>query len=157
MDQCRLNLKNLLSVLILIPLFLLPKTSLATLGEKISSITEDQRALRGVKKTFQRNNFSVHEISYGGHQVKEYASNQGIVFAVTWRGNSEPDLSVLFGNYYSEYKEAKPVRRFRGRGPQQFQTRHIQIQKFGHMRDVRGKAYIPELIPRGVKIEDINE
>lgn len=156
MDRNKLIFKKQIPLLIIIHLLLL-KTSFATLGEKISSITDDQRALRGVKKTLQRESYSVHEITYGGHQVKEYASNQGIVFAVTWRGNSEPDLSVLFGNYYSEYKEAKPVRRFRGRGPKQFQTRHLQVEKFGHMRDIRGKAYIPELIPNGVNIETINE
>ena len=60
---------------------------------------------QGVEELSVHNQVRVHEISTARMTVREYVNADGTIFAVTWKGWSEPDLDQLLGPY------AKAVRR----------------------------------------------
>ena len=144
----------------------------ASLGGPLSSIQADRQALLGKKEKFAsksaqnaknvqnanlEKSYSVHEIQLSGRSIREYLSSNGIVFAVTWRGVSQPDLSVLLGSYFPEYKAATAQLRNQRRGtPQVIRSKKVVVEKSGHMRDVRGKAYLPEFVPVGFDVAEID-
>src|SRR4051794_6422217 len=83
------------------------QSSFASLGDTKTSIQKDQKALKGKRgKVLSRTDYSVHEIALKERVVKEYVLSNGTVFAVSWQGVSQPDLSVLLGQFYEEYEQA---------------------------------------------------
>ena len=42
-----------------------------------------------------------------------------------------------------------------GRRNQKVETNRIVVEKWGHMRNLQGRAYVPALIPAGVSIDEI--
>ena len=136
-----------------------PFSALAGLGGDSSSIDKDNDGLSGHLKTGQSQSaFTVHEIDTGMQQIKEYMTLNGTVFAVTWHGMGSPDLRALLGSYADEVQTLDPQtsKQFR-RQKRMTRSDHVIIEKFGHMRDIRGKAYVPQLMPNGVTSADINE
>jgi hypothetical protein len=137
--------------------------AMASLGGSIESIESDRKAFEGKLRAMTSENsqkkYSVHEISRDGTQVFEYALPNGTVFAVSWRGPTQPDLSVLLGDYFHEYQEIASSGRTaqrRGRSARVIRSKNMVIERAGHMRDVRGKAYLPNLMPKEVKPEDLH-
>lgn len=129
----------------------------ATLGERADSITADREALHAVQATSTpHGGYSVQEISSVASQVREYLLPSGVVFGVSWNGRVNPDLTQLLGSYWNEYSVAqqKGVRTF-GRRSRKVATPNVVVQTWGHMRNLRGRAYLPALIPAGVAIDDI--
>jgi hypothetical protein len=137
-------------------LFLLPALSLATLGEPIDSATKNLSSLKVAQKTGASEKYSVQEYEKNGNTVKEFANLSGVVFAVSWRGISKPDLNALFGSYFTEYKTALDgVPKQYGVKSISMKTSKMVIRRGGRMRDQRGFAYVPTLVPEGVNIEDL--
>ncbi len=129
----------------------------AALGEHESSTELEQHALKGTKKIILHGKFRVHEItSENNHLIREYISPDGIVFAVTWRGMTQPNLSLLLGSYFQEVNNALSSQpKHQGRAPLSISTDHVIIEKFGHMLDIHGKAYIPSLLPNDVSAQEV--
>ena len=130
----------------------------ATLGESVDSVAADQSAFSAVKHASTvRNGYSVHEFALDGTVVREYVSSSGIVFGIAWNGLTYPDLTPLLGSYATEYQAA--LRQTPGRPGlrrhQTVKTDRIVVQKWGHMRNLQGRAYAPDLIPPGVSIDEI--
>lgn len=130
----------------------------ATLGQTASSIASDRKALAAVHRaTTTRNNYTVQEFASGSGTIREYISPSGLVFAISWNSLVHPDLSTLLGTYSAEYQNAlKQTVRKRGVRRQQVISNQVIVEKWGHMRDLRGRAYLPALIPSGVDINEIN-
>jgi hypothetical protein len=128
----------------------------ATLGAQVETIEIDRQSVQGNRHLVYHTQFTTHEISYSGQILREYVANSGVVFAVTWKGITHPDLSLLLGNYYDEISSAldAPVKHG-GARTHRLQSTNVVIEKGGHMRAVQGRAYIPALIPEGVHLEDI--
>lgn len=129
----------------------------AALGEAGTSVETDRRALAGTVRTLPAQGYSIQEITASDVTVREYVSG-GTVFAVAWRGRRPPNLVSLLGVYFREYQEAsaaaaatEPVRR---RGTR-IQAPHIVVETGGQARDIRGRAYLPALLPAGVTAEMI--
>lgn len=128
----------------------------ATLGGPASSVESDRRVLSATKRAANFcASFTVHEMVSQSTVVREYVSTSGTVFAIAWNG-SQPDLSQLLGSYAEQYREAlhvtkrQPgVRRSIVKGPD------VIVENWGHMRNLRGRAYAPALIPSGVTLDDI--
>jgi hypothetical protein len=139
-------------------LFLVPNWSHATLGEIENSVEADKVLLKGTRILLKYPKFSVHNIiAASGNQIKEYVTLEGRVFALTWNGLSHPDLSSLLGSYFKEYEDKRIGRgQLRGRKIQAVQTNRVVVMKSGHMRDVKGSAFVPQLVPAGVTIEELN-
>jgi hypothetical protein len=102
--------------------------------------------------------YTLHEnVLENGTRVLEYASAEGVVFAVAWRGPVLPDLNALLGDYFSTFKmETDQAREAGKRGsPVHVVTDALVVRSGGRMRNFFGHAYAPGLIPLGVNIKDV--
>ncbi len=129
----------------------------ATLGGKADTITADRKALSAVHRaTTSHSGYTVEEIVFDATAVREYVSPDGIVFGIAWNGYVHPDLMQLLGTYAGEYTAAqKKAPRTHGRRRQRLATENVVVEKWGHMRNLRGRAYAPALVPSGVSIDEI--
>jgi hypothetical protein len=130
----------------------------ASLGGDTVSIQADQLHMQGTRTTKAAESYTVHEIqSATGTVVREYLSPEGKVFAVAWNGPWLPDLRQLLGGYFEQYRAA--VQRQSGarrvRKPVMIDQPGLVVQVGGHIRAFSGRAYVPELLPSGVRAEDI--
>jgi len=133
----------------------------ATLGESVDSIETDRKILAAAKVTSKPistvyANYTVYQLKYGGTSVREYASPSGIVFGIAWNGLVNPDLTQLLGSYTGEYQEAlgRTVRKH-GERHLRVESDHVVVERWGHMRNLKGRAYAPNLIPAGVNVDEI--
>lgn len=135
----------------------LPAISLATLGEPVKSSSKNLSLQKmSSAKITSDDLYTIHEYEERGNTVKEFADKDGVVFAVSWRGISKPNLNNLFGSYFSEYKEGlDEVPKQYGVKTVNFKTSKMVVRRTGRMRDMRGFVYVPNLVPAGVNIEDL--
>ena len=129
----------------------------AVLGESADSVDSDRKVLSAVRgATTVRDGYTVHEVSSGATTVREYVSSSGTVFAVAWNGLAHPDLTLLLGSYAGEYENAlQQTPRKRGQRTLRVQASRVVVEKWGHIRNLQGRAYAPDLIPSGVSIDAI--
>jgi hypothetical protein len=142
----------------LFALLLLPIPALASLGGDVTTVEADLAKMQGSLRTTSNNSYTLHEIQTStGVAVKEYVATSGKVFAVTWQGPIHPDLRQLLGTYFDAFTQAEQAQRAqrRGRGPVQIQEPGLVVQVAGHMRAFFGKAYVPQMLPAGIRAEDI--
>ncbi|MDF2460111.1 MAG: hypothetical protein K0S79_2527, partial [Nitrospira sp.] len=100
----------------------------------------------------------IDTISVAGIQVKEFVSPDGVVFAVVWTGTGMPDLQLLLGEYFEEYREgvnAARSHRPKIRKPFQLKSERLVVERGGHSRSLWGRAFLPAALPPGVTAEDI--
>ncbi len=136
---------------------LTPFAARAALGEPEASIDGDRRALAAVARgAVDQGGYSVHELATGGSTVREYVGPGGVVFAVAWSGLAAPDLVPLLGSYAGEYRQAaRAAPRVRGRRASRVVGADVVVERWGHMRDLHGRAYLPALLPPGVNVDAI--
>lgn len=130
----------------------------AVLGESVDSVTMDQKALSASRgaTTVVPTGYTVREVKSDATAVREYVSSSGLVFGIAWQGRTHPDLTPLLGSYAGEYQEAlSKTPRQRGRRRLQVKTDRVVVEKWGHMRKLQGRAYVPSLIPSGVSLDEI--
>jgi hypothetical protein len=127
------------------------------LGESVDSVDSDRETLTAVRGAMTTHrDYTVHEIKTDSTVIREYVSPSGIVFAVAWNGLVHPGLTELLGSYAGEYQEAlRQTPRKHGRRQLQVKTNRVVVEKWGHIRDLKGRAYAPDLIPPGVSIDAI--
>jgi hypothetical protein len=147
----------LLGIGLLATTFATAQQAQATLGETTDSVTSDQKSLSAVRRaTTIRNGYTVHEITSDSTTVREYVAPSGIVFGIAWNGLVYPDLTPLLGSYFSEYQEAlRRTSRKPGRRSLQVKTNRVVVEKWGHMRNLQGRAYAPALVPPGMHVDEI--
>lgn len=162
---CLLNflVNFLVNLLVCFGVYLLPiHLSYACLGEQESSIESDRQALKGEIKVIDKKSYRIHEITYNENQkIWEYSVPDGTVFAISWLGTTPPDLQILLGKYWNEYKEKEsashsPSPFAGGRQHIPLKTQNLIVEKSGHMRDIKGKAYLHLSLPQGFSAEDIH-
>ncbi|MDA8430830.1 MAG: DUF2844 domain-containing protein [Geobacteraceae bacterium] len=138
-------------------LVLSPTLALATLGEPADSVAADSKALAAVQgSTTAYSGYTVKVVQSDANTVREYIAPSGIVFAIAWNGYVHPDLAKLLGAYAGGYSQAlkqSPLRP--GSRRHQVKTGRLVVEKWGHMRNLQGRAYDPSLLPAGVSREDI--
>ncbi|MFZ3367078.1 MAG: DUF2844 domain-containing protein [Candidatus Sulfotelmatobacter sp.] len=130
----------------------------AALGGDIASVQADQLHMQGSLRATTAASYTVHEIQGAtGAVVREYVSSAGKVFAVAWQGPWPPDMRQLLGSYFEQYRQAaKAQSRVRiGRRPLMIQQPGLVVQIGGHPRSFAGRAYVPEMLPSGVRVEEI--
>jgi hypothetical protein len=159
LSQNRIKLCCAIQGLFLITLLLSPfSTALAILGEGKESVETDRRALSGQRKTLSHENYTVEVIQGSGIELREYVDANGKIFAVAWTGNQIPDLSNLFGTYFSEHQKALEDARKtvpRRRGPLHLESTHLIVETGGRNPRLWGRAFLPSLIPPGLSREEI--
>ena len=134
---------------------LAPGIATAALGEDGSTIERDVAHLQAQRSIAQSSAYSVHELALpGGTRVREYLTPAQQIFAITWSGPSIPDLQQLLGSYFPRFQSAaKAVGR--ARRPILMQEPDLVIQSGGHPRAFSGVAYLPHLVPPGVRADQI--
>ncbi len=133
-------------------------SAVAALGESGDSVDKDRVALKAVQRTTSvSKSYSVQELQTKTIAMREYLTPSGVVFGIAWNGLAHPDLTPLLGSFAGEYAAAiRDAPRTYGRRHSQLVTEHIVVEKWGHMRNLRGRAYIKSLIPPGVTVSEIN-
>ena len=127
----------------------------ATLGEDVTSVGADRTQMQGTLRIIDAAKFAVHEISLpSGTVVKEYVSPAGMVFAASWQGPSLPDLQQILGRYFEQYAGAVRSRNI-APASRSTQGSGLVVQSGGHMRAFSGRAYVEQMLPRGVLTEEI--
>ncbi len=144
---------------VLIPLLalsaLLPGLASAALGELESSVTVDAAQLQGSIKVQEHPLFRVHEIQMpSGTVLREFVSPAGNVFAVAWRGPMMPNLRQALGQYFDNYVTASQLKVAPHRRVQVHQD-DLVVESAGHMRAFIGRAYLPQGIPSGVNLGEL--
>ena len=129
----------------------------AGLGDFSSAIEKDRKGLSARKMSANgRGKFTTQALESDSGKVTEYVSPEGRVFAITWQGLDHPDLSLLLGSYAGAYLESDKNRKLiRGKRKQQHRSSSLVVQKWGGMRNFRGRAFDPKLLPAGVNENEI--
>jgi hypothetical protein len=137
---------------------LLQAPAAAHLGGDADSVTADRDALHAQLRRTPMGQYDLHEITTdAGTRVHEYTTPQGAVFALTWQGPLPPDLRQLFGNYYKQFQDAAAVQSRTGMHRLLNITQpDLVVQSMGRLRDFRGMAYVPSLVPAGVAVADLH-
>lgn len=129
-------------------------SAFGALGGDVSSIDSDQAHLKAQRRITQTAKYSIHEMqAESGTVVREFVSPQGKVFALSWQGQSRPDMQQLLGAYYDEYAKSLPTRRLHH--PVAIQGSGFVVESGGHQRALTGRAYVPDMIPQGVTLQEI--
>jgi len=136
---------------------LLQTPAAAHLGGDADSVSADRDVLHAELRSTPMQQYTLHEITtIAGTVVHEYATPQGMVFAVTWHGPLPPNLQQLFGSYYSQYRSAAAANARPGMHRQlNFAGADLVVESTGRIRSFLGKAYVPSLLPAGVAVADI--
>ena len=139
-----------------------PLLARAALGDRMESVEADRAQLKATRKAAvvrqasagASASYTVQELDLDGTVVREFVTNDGVVFAIAWRGLSRPDLSQLLGSYYGTYKAARAALP-RAQRQSVVQSNNLVVRHGGHMRDLRGQAVLSNLVPDGVSVGDL--
>jgi Protein of unknown function (DUF2844) len=130
----------------------------AELGGNATSVEADRAKMEATLRTTSKQLYTIHEMHTANDvTVREFVSPAGKVFGVAWQGASRPDMQQLLGTYFDQYRQAvqsKTAQRV-GRGPLVIQQPGFVLQMGGHMRALVGRAYLPQMVPAGVQVEEI--
>lgn len=147
--------KNIGGLGALIVVLWFSSAAFAVLGGKTASVAADQSHMKASRKVTSNGRFQIHELrTDGGNVVREFVSPDGNVFGVAWTERQVPEYSQLLGSYTDQITKAAQSRR-NHRAPLVIEQPGFVFSAFGHMRFYSGHAYIPGLMPAGVKPEEI--
>ena len=134
----------------------------AALGGDVTSVQADQLHVQGSLRTTVTSSYTVHQIQAAtGTVVREYVSSSGKsagkVFGIAWQGPWPPDMRQLLGSYFEQYVQAANAQGATrvGRRPLVIEQPGLVVQIGGHPRAFAGRAYVPEMLPTGVRTEEI--
>ena len=126
------------------------------LGERAESTDVDQKMLHARKSVRPGAQYTVHELELpSGTMVREYVNADGRVFAVAWRGSTLPDLKQVFGEDNLQTFLSSPPEQHTRHKNRTVRERGLVARSSGSGRFFTGFAYIPSLMPRAVREEDI--
>ena len=130
--------------------------SRAGLGEAEASVHNDRDRIQGQLHREDRHSYRLYAITAPtGAEVREFVGPGGKVFGIAWEGRFHPDLRRLLGPYFTQAQELYGQQpRLRG-APVRIETPDLVIQESGHMRSFHGRAWLPGLVPQGVRDGDI--
>jgi hypothetical protein len=132
------------------------RSALAALGDDVTTIEADRAHMKAAAVVHsQAGLYTVHEMQTpSGTTVREYTNPSGVVFAVSWNGPFMPDLQQLLGRYFERYQTAPRTTRY-GHSHAVLEQPDLVVQSGGHMRAFAGKAYVPQLVPPGVAVDQL--
>jgi Protein of unknown function (DUF2844) len=128
------------------------------LGQPGATVERDRVMMKGQQQSRSGTGYTIDTITVAGLEIKEYVSLNGEVFAVVWKGTGVPDLKLLLGEYFDEYREkvtAARTRTPRVREPFRMKSDRLVVERAGHSRSLWGRAYLPSHLPFGIRPEDI--
>jgi hypothetical protein len=89
----------------------------------------------------------------GGTTLREYVTADGQIVAYTWEGPTMPDLHKLLGKRFQTFRAgaAQSVNRHMGRVVHE----DFVVESGGQMRSYIGRAWLPEALPAGISIDNL--
>ena len=135
-----------------------PLSLFGSLGGDVASVEADRGKMEATMQTTSTQLYTVHEMHTANNvTLREFVSPAGKVFGVAWQGASRPDMKQLLGAYFDQYAQAVQKQNAKrvGRAPLLIEEPGFVLQMSGHMRALAGRAYIPQLVPAGVQIEEL--
>ena len=114
--------------------------------------------MQASRRTTAAEGYTVHEMAAAnGIIVREFVSPEGKVFGVAWQGPWMPDMRQVLGKYFDHFVQANQAHSGArmGRRPVVIEEPGLVVQIGGHMRNFVGRAYAPEMLPSGVRAENI--
>jgi hypothetical protein len=136
-----------------------PFSARASLGGDVTSVHGDQAKLQASLQTMSKDLYSVHEMrAPNGVVVREYVTPAGRVFGVAWQGPTRPDMRQVLGPYFDPFIEGAQAQRAQHimmRGPLTVQLPGLVVEMDGHARAFFGRAYVPQMVPAGVRAEEL--
>jgi hypothetical protein len=134
-----------------------PVAAWASLGGNVGSVEADRAQMNAAIQVTDHDTYTVHTMTApGGTVVNEFVSSEGKVFAVAWHGQFPPQMQQILGTYFQEYTTAlADQEKHYGHRPLNLQTQDLIVQTGGHMRAYMGRAYLPDALPQGVTVADI--
>lgn len=130
-----------------------PVPSFAGLGQDLDSIQVERKRMAAQHRVQAGAQYSLHELlGADGSRVRQYVSSNGMVFAVSWRTQYKPDLSVLLGASYPGYAAAARIAAQRTGVQRHFQHDDLDLvlQSSAHLHLFSGFAFRRSMLPRGV-------
>jgi hypothetical protein len=132
-----------------------PTVAAASLGGSADTVNADRIQLKGALIGMTSTGaYAVHSMQMAsGTVVREYVSSTGTVFGVAWEGPWVPDLRTLLGPYFDRFAAAvaEGHAKRRGRGPLAIEEPGFVAALTGHPRAFAGRAYVPSLVPPGIR------
>ena len=130
--------------------------ALAALGGDIASVEADRASMKAALRVTPTAGFTVHELQVpGGMLIHEYASLDGKVFALSWRGAGVLDLQQMLGSYYAQFAQATASPHY-NHHHLSVRTPDVVVESSGHTRAFFGRAWAPALMPQNFSLNDIN-
>ena len=100
--------------------------------------------------------YTVHETTLPtGTLVRQYVSEGGVVFAVSWSGPFMPNLRQLLGSHFDTMVARQAKRDHASRRSVRQHESDLVVESGGHPRSFVGRAYLPGALPAGVAEKDI--
>ena len=144
-------MRSILKVLLVLVLVSVP--AWAALGDNVSSVESDAQALQGQHRMVAKAGYNLHQITMSdGSVVNEFASHTGLVFGVSWRAHSIPNLPQLLGTYMTNLQQGQRTHVLRRRAVT-IEGDNFVFSSFGHMLSFRGRAFVPGLVPANLTAE----
>ena len=143
---------RVLSIAFLLPL--ISSAAAASLGDNVATVQNDSAHLHASVRVSHFSNYDVHEMQSDTGTVREFVSPAGTVFAIAWQAAAVPDMKQVLGSYFDQFQQAARAQRVR-RGPLVIQEPGLVVKMGGHMRSFSGQVYVPQLMPSGVREQDV--
>jgi hypothetical protein len=144
-------MKTILNVLLMLMMASAP--AWAALGDDVSSVNSDVQALGGKHLMVAKVGYNMHQITApDGSVVNEFVSPAGLVFGISWQGQGVPNLQQLLGSYMTNLQQVQRTQVVRRRAVT-IQGDNFVFTSFGRMRNFRGRAYVPGLVPANLTPE----
>ena len=145
-----------LQQIVLVTLLGWPLAVWAALGGDAGSVQADAVQMKALSHTMSNTpDYTVHTLVLSsGTTVTEYISGNNTVFAGSWHGPVKPDLRQLLGD--DNFQQLLLASQSGGHHARQVNHPGLVAESGGHMRALRGRAWVPALLPVGMMSADIH-
>jgi hypothetical protein len=134
---------------------LLAPPAQAALGDDVAAVEHDRVQMHATLQIRRKANYDIHELATpAGSAVREFAGQDGKVFAVSWSGGWRPNLRDIMGAHYDRYIEASRGQR-RARGPVRIELPGMVVFMGGYLRTFWGHVYLTDQLPAGFSPQDL--
>jgi hypothetical protein len=133
-------------------------SAMAELGGMKATVETDRLRVSGTRRVLQTPAYEMHEIRTANKgTIHEYVSSDGKVFAVTYEGQFPGESNGLLGKYSAQVTQALAASR--GTRPAGHNVRvdlpGLRYHALGHLRYFSMRAIVPENVPAGVNVEEL--
>ena len=129
----------------------------AALGGQVADLPRERLALRAQLQTTAQPSYTTHTLSTAsGYEIRQFATPQGQIFALAWRGPGIPNMQQLLGAHFATYQselQAHPQQR--SRTALTVNHPNLVARAAGRMGSYSGMAYLPQQVPAQVRLSDL--